>query len=264
VMDLKPEKLGQYKLLIAPYPVMMSRSHIQELIGFVKNGGTLVTEARCGWIDERGFSSDIYPGGGLHEIFGCRESYLMPLKKTSPIKIKVAHESLPLNNPGDTLDALLFEEGFELIDKKSQILAEFENGQPAIIYAPYGRGKGIIVGSFIGSAYHHFQNPNNAKFLAGLAHWLGISRPVAASSSDKDVFVEPRILEARDFKILFGFNRGDKKTQARFAVSVEGRNYAVKDLETTEKVFFRFQENRIVVENTLKPQQVWVVLIQRR
>ena len=47
VIDLVPERLSQYKLLIVPYPVMMSKSHIGSLIEYVKSGGTLVAEARC-------------------------------------------------------------------------------------------------------------------------------------------------------------------------------------------------------------------------
>ncbi len=264
VIDLVPERLSQYKLLIVPYPVMMSKSHIGSLIEYVKSGGTLVAEARCGWIDERGFSSEVYPGGGLHEVFGCRESYLIPLRKTSEIKIKISHESLPLLKEGDTLDALFFEEAFELIDKRSQVLAEYKSGKPAIVYAPYGKGKAIIVGSFIGSAYHHFKNPNNAKFLAGLAHWLDIPRFVDVASSNKNVFVEARFLEGENFKILFGFNRGDKETSAKLTLSVKGQNWTVRDLETGEKIPFDYKEGRVVVEKLLKPQQAWVVLIEKK
>jgi beta-galactosidase GanA len=264
VVDLAPERLNQYKLLVVPYPVMMSKSHLKSLIEFVKNGGVLVAEARCGWNDERGFSSHIIPGGGLHEVFGCRESYLMPLQKTSKIKIITSHPALPLLREGDTLDALFFEEGFELINDQSQVLAEFENGKPAIVYASYGKGKAIIVGSFLGSAYHHFKNPHNAKFLAGLAQWLKIPLEVKVTSSEKDVFVDARILEGEDFKVLFAFNRGEKKTEAKFAVSAQGKDYSARNLESKEKVPICFQENRIILEKTLESSEVWVVSIEQK
>jgi len=77
---------------------------------------------------------------------------------------------------GDKIDTLFFEEGFELSGDKGRVLAEFASGQPAIVLAEHGKGRAMIVGSFVGSAYHHFQNPNNGKFLAGLADWLGIVR----------------------------------------------------------------------------------------
>jgi len=264
VRDLVPERLNLYRLVIAPFPVMMSKIHIQKLIEYVESGGTLLVEARCGWIDERGFSSDVYPGGGLHEVLGCRESSLLPLRKASELKIKIAHESLPLLKPGDTLDALFFEEGFDLIGGKSQILAEFQDGKPAVVYAPYGQGKAVIIGTFIGSAYHHFHNPNNAKFLTGLAQWLGILNPVEVISSEKDVLVEPRILEGEGYKILFGFNRGERETEARFAVSIKDQDWKAKDLESKESIPLVFQNNKVIIEKSLKPQQAWVVLLEQK
>jgi beta-galactosidase GanA len=264
VLDLNPERLNQYKLLIVPYPVMMSEVHIQRLIEYVKNGGTLVAEARCGWIDERGFSSHVYPGGGLHKVFGCREASLLPLRETSKIIIKTPHESLPYLRPGDHLDALFFEESFELIDQKSVVLAEFSDGSPAMVYAPYGKGKAIIVGSFIGSAYHHFQNANNAKFLTGLADWLSLSNPVQVSSSEKNVLIEARILESKNRKILFGFNRGEKRTTAKFEVSIKGHDWTARDLEMEREVVMDFHEDHAVLEKALEPQEVWVVLLEHK
>jgi beta-galactosidase GanA len=263
VMDLVPERLSQYKLLVVPYPVMMSKLHIKALIGYVKAGGVVVAEARCGWNDERGFSSDIIPGGGLHEVFGCRESYLMPIPKTSKIKINASHESLPLLKEGDALDALFFEEGFELINDRSQVLAEFENGKPAIVFAPYGKGKAVIVGSFIGSAYHHFKNPANAKFFAGLTQWLGISTQVKVASAEQDVFVDARLLEGKDFMVFFAFNRGDKKTEAKFAISAKGKNYSARDLESKQEIPFHIQDNQVVLKKVLEPQDVWVVALEQ-
>ena len=78
-----------------------------------------------------------------------------------------ASEALPLLKAGDKLDTLFFEEAFDLQGSGARVLAGFEDGRPAIVYAARGRGRAIIVGSFIGSAYHHFQNPNNGKFFAG-------------------------------------------------------------------------------------------------
>jgi beta-galactosidase len=264
VLDLDSKRLNQYKLLIVPFPVMMSEAHIQRLIEYVESGGTLIAEARCGWIDERGFSSDVYPGGGLHKVFGCREASLKPLRKTSKITIKIPHEALPDLKSGDVLDALFFEESFEMTNDKSVVLAEFDDGKPAIVYAPYGKGKAVIVGSFIGSAYHHFQNSNNAKFLVGLAQYLGISKPVEASSSETDVLVEARILESKNHKILFGFNRGEKRTTAKFDVAVMEQDWTAEDLEIEKDVIFDIREGHAVLEKIMEPQEVWVVLLERQ
>lgn len=264
VMDLAPQKLSRYKLLVIPYPVMMSKPDVGKLIEYVKAGGTMVSEARCGWVDERGFSSDVIPGGGLHEVLGCRESYLMPLQKSSAMIIKTAHESLPRLKPGDTLDTLFFEEGFELIGDRSFVLAELENGTPAMVYAAYGKGKAIIAGSFLGSAYHHFKNPNNGKFFAGLFEWMKLQKPVEVASSGKDILVEVRILEGQDHKILFGFNRGDEKTEATFSVNVPKGNYSAWELETKKDITLLRGESRLVLKKDLSPGEIWIVVIEKK
>lgn len=261
MMDLTPERWNRYKLLIVPYPVMMSQADVKKLIAYVEAGGTLVTEARCGWVDERGFSSDIIPGGGLHEVLGCRESYLMPLSKPSTLKIKGTHEELPLLKDGDTLDTLFFEEGFELIGEKARVLAEFGSGQPAIVYAPRGKGRAMIVGSFIGSAYHHFRNPNNGKFLAGLADWLRVGRPVEVTVAESDVLVEARLLEGEGRMILFGFNRGERKAAAEFAMAAPGGSLKAMNLETKEAVPSQYKEGRLHLAKSLEPGEAWVVLL---
>jgi beta-galactosidase len=240
---------------------MMSQSDVKKLIAYVEAGGTLVSEARCGWVDARGFSSDVIPGGGLHEVLGCRESYLMPLPKPSTLRVKGQHEELPLLKDGDKLDTLFFEEGFELLGSKARVLAEFESGQPAIVTAPYGKGRAMIVGSFVGSAYHHFRNPNNGKFLAGLAEWLKVGRPVEVKTAETDVLVEARLLEAEGRTILFGFNRGERRATADFGVAA-GLSKAL-DLETKASVPVRFGGERLHLTKSLEPGEAWVVLLEK-
>jgi beta-galactosidase len=264
VMDLTPERWRRYKLLVVPYPVMMSQADLKKLIAYVDGGGTLLTEARCGWVDERGFSAEIIPGGGLDEVLGCREAYLMPLQKPSTLRIKATHEAMPLLRDGDKLDTLFFEEGFELLGSKAQVLAEFENGRPAIVYARQGEGRAIIVGSFIGSAYHHFRNPNNGKFLGGLAAWLKVTRPVEVAVVESDILVEARLLEAENRRVFFSFNRGDRPATAEFAIALPDQIFQTTNLETKETVPSRYQEGRLHLNRSLGPGEVWVVLIEAR
>ncbi len=264
VSDLGTPRAAGYKLLIAPYPVQMAQPHVRRLLDFVREGGTLVTEARCGWVDEKGVSSPVIPGGGLHKALGCRELMLTPIPKTSAIRIRTAHESIPRLAVGDKLDALFFEESFEVFGKDSVVLAEFEDGRPAMVAAPFGKGKAVIVGSFPGSAYFHFRNPANGRFFAGLADWLKIARPIEVASSDPEVLVEGRALEGHGYRVLFGFNRGEKRTTARFGVLMAGGTFEARELETEKAVAFVREGGRVVVERALEPGEAWVVLIRNK
>jgi beta-galactosidase len=264
VNDLGTARAAGYKLIIAPYPVQMSQPHVRKLIDYVRDGGALVTEARCGWVDEKGFSSPVIPGAGLSDALGCRESELLPVAKTSAIKIKSPHESIPLLKAGDALDALFFEESFEVFGRESRILAEFSNGRPAIVYAPFGKGRVMIVGSFPGSAYHHFKNPNNGKFFAGLAEWLKIQKPLEVTAAEPRALIEGRLLEGEGYKILFGFNRGEKVSTVRFAVAVKGSGAVAGDIETGQAVACSVVGGRAVVSRTLGPGEVWVVHLMEK
>jgi hypothetical protein len=264
VRDLGTPRAAGYKLLIAPYPVMMSRPHVGALVDYVRGGGTLLAEARCGWIDERGASSPVVPGGDLDRVLGCRETELTPLAGTGTIEITTADEAFPLLKPGDKLDSLFFEEAFDVFGKDSRVVAAFPDGRPAVVAAPFGRGRAIIVGSFLGSAYHHFKNPNNGKFFAGLADWLKIAAPVRVTASAPEVLVEGRLLQGDGGAILFGFNRGDKPVTAKFGVRTAAAKAVAVDLESGLAVPLVRDGDRAVVEKTLRPSEVWVVHIKER
>jgi beta-galactosidase len=259
VRDLGTPRAAGYKLIIAPYPVMMSQPHVQALADFVREGGALFTEARCGWVDEKGFSSPIIPGGGLHEILGCRETELTPLAKTGVIEITATDEAFPLLKPGDKLDSLFFEEAFDVFGPSSRIVAKFPDGRPAVVAAPFGKGRAIIVGSFPGSAYHHFRNPNNGKLFAGLAEWLKIAPAVRVTAAAPDAVVEGRLLQGDGYALLFGFNRGEKAVTAKFGVKTAPARSTAVDLETGEAVPVAREGDRAVVEKALKPSEAWVV-----
>ena len=264
VRDLGTPRAAGYRLLIAPYPVMMSQPHVRALAEYVRGGGTLLAEARCGWVDEKGASSPVVPGGGLDQVFGCRELELVPLAKTGVVEIEAADEAFPLLKPGDKLDSLFFEESLDVFGKASRVVAAFADGRPAVVAAPFGKGKAIIAGSFFASAYHHFKNPNNGKFFAGLADWLGISPAVRVSASAPGALVEARLLEGEGYALLFAFNRGDQPVTAKFGVKTRSAKPAAVDLENEQAVGTVRDGDRVVLERTLQPSEVWVVHIKDR
>ncbi len=185
----------------------------------------------------------------------------MPLPKASTLKIKGTHAELPWLRDGDKLDTLFFEEGFELNGEKARVLAEFDNGQPAIVSSPWGKGRAMIVGSFIGSAYHHFRNPNNGKFLAGLADWIKVVRPLEVTVAESNVLVEARLLEGDGGMILLAFNRGERKAAAEFAVAAPGGSLKAMNLETKEAVPSQYKEGRLHLAKGLEPGEAWVVFL---
>ncbi|MGB9893148.1 MAG: beta-galactosidase [Candidatus Saccharicenans sp.] len=262
VRDLK-ERAGDYRLLIVPYPVMISQPYVQELIKYVEQGGNLLIEARCGWVDEKGFSFPVIPGGGLDKVLSGRESRLLPVQKTGKMIISQSHPALPRLKAGDLLDTVFFEECFDLTDKKAQVLARSEDGLPMMILSSFGKGQAIMVGSFIGLAYHHFHNPNNGKFLAGLADWLGIRNQAEVKAVPENSLLEWRFLDGQDYRILFLFNRGEQRTRVSLLLPGNWTRAEIKNLEIEEKVPFSLNPNSLKFDLELEPQGVKVFLLRK-
>jgi beta-galactosidase len=139
-VDLTSAQLKPYKLVVAPYPIMMMSSEAAALEEYVREGGHLFTEARAGWVDERGYAQDVIPGFGWEKMFGVREKSTAP--KTD-LQIRWGNQPMP---------GAIFEERFTVLEADAKPLATFEDGSPAAYQRNYGRGSAIIVGTFLGQA----------------------------------------------------------------------------------------------------------------
>ena len=64
--------------------------------------------------------------------------------------------------------------------------------------------------------------------------------------------------------ILFGFNRGERKAAAEFAVATPDGNLKATDLETKETVPSQYREGRLHLINSLEPGAAWVVLLDKK
>ena len=65
-------KLSRYKLLILPYSICIGAKAAEAIKEFVKNGGTVVADALCGYFAENGWGAERVPAYGLDEMFGCK------------------------------------------------------------------------------------------------------------------------------------------------------------------------------------------------
>jgi hypothetical protein len=74
--------------------------------------------------------------------------------------------------------------------------------------------------------------------------------------------VEARVLEGDGYRILFGFNRGEKKTSAKLGLLVAGKKFLAREIETKKDVPFLVDKDRLVFEKILEPGEAWVVLVK--
>jgi beta-galactosidase len=139
-VDLTAAQAKAYKLIVVPYPILMLKSEATALEEYVRGGGHLFTEARPGWVDERGHAQEVVPGFGWDRLLGVREKSTTPKPDTA------------IQWGGQTIAGAIFEERFTALDPGAKPLAFFEDGSPAAFEHPYGAGRAIVVGTFPGQA----------------------------------------------------------------------------------------------------------------
>jgi beta-galactosidase len=203
--DLEAGNLDGFELLIVPYPLMMTREMADGIRRFVEAGGYAVAEARLAWNDERGFSSEIIPGLGLHEVFGVREHEAWMTDEVAFAVAETDHPAFSRLDPSRPLRGVGFANTVRTLSPEATVLATI-NGEPAIVASRYGAGETLFIGSFVGAGTHQatvtpdlgtttqetvntgmpsagaFVMPRqNTDFVLGLVDWAGIERPVSTS-----------------------------------------------------------------------------------
>ena len=258
-MDVAGDKLTQYKILFLPFPVMLSKNVVEGVERFIRNGGTVVAEARLAWNDERGFSSDEVPGMGLAEVFGAREKVIRPVEK--PELILEAGAGLPGCAPGTRAAAAAFEEELEPLPG-ARVLARFADGAPAVVENSYGKGKAILVGSFLAVAFERQHGEAAKQLLLGFARAAGVA-PELTVSGENTSQVEVRRLVGDDVQFLFAFNHSERAAAAKISVRVPWPVREARSVNGQEKVAFRQSGEGLTLDAPLAANGIWVVRFDR-
>jgi beta-galactosidase len=225
INHLSAAKLRQYKIVVFPYPLMMPEAAAGVLREYVNAGGTLVAEARLGWNNERGHAADRIPGLGMWEVMGARETAI-ETGVNGRTELRWTGTGIPGVQQGDRLAARWYEETLEPIGPQARAVAEFADGSAAAVQSQYGRGKTLMLGSYVSAAYQSTPTPDVERFYAGLLTWAGVTMPVEVSGATLEV----RYLESGADILMFVFNHGAAKASATVSLRVPGGAYVATDL----------------------------------
>ena len=115
---------SKYDVVYLSYPLMLQQAVADALKAYVRGGGTLISEARPAWNNERGHANTRIPGAGLDEVFGAREKSLR-----SPEAVTFTGEK-DLDGPlaplaGRTFNGVAFAEHLEVTGQSARVLARF-------------------------------------------------------------------------------------------------------------------------------------------
>jgi beta-galactosidase len=216
--ELAQDNLQQYKLVIVPYPLMLTDEEARILNEYVSNGGHLFVEARPGWVDERGHAEPKVPGFGWDEMLAVRERQLLPGKE------------FDIRWGSARFKAMTFQEQFEA-ESSARPVASAADGTPIAFENQYKKGSAIIFGSFAGQ--ENYQHPIPMHPLGDiLAQWAGVSRP----NLQAPPMLELRQMHSPEGRFVFFFNHSDKPASVEFSRALEKPASGIREVSTGEKI----------------------------
>lgn len=279
--DVESGDLAQYKLIIIPYALMITREMADGIKNYVANGGNAFSEARLAWNDNRGYTDGVIPGLGLSSVFGVKESKVKTLKNVYISVTEYNHPSMSHMQKGDTLTGSQFAESVETLSTSinARVLARLDDGTPCIVTSDYGKGHTMYVGSFLAMAnsrgsqwdqstqritVQDSANRNTNKFLLGLAEWANVESPF--SSSQTENAANPLVIRLHEYTggyLLFVLNHG--KTTERVTIKLkvpETGSYDLLEMLGSRKV--KQKESGKILEFTTgeigeKGAEIWKI-----
>ena len=217
--ELAKDNLPHYKLVIVPYPLMMTADEADVLKNYVSGGGHLFVEARPGWVDERGHAEPKVPGFGWDEMLGVREKQLLPGKEFE-VKWGDAH-----------FKATGFQEQFEVESESAQAVAFATDGTPIAYQNRYKKGSAILFGSFAGQ--ENYEHPAEKHPLASiLTDWARLSVPRLTAPP----LVELREMESSNGRFVFLFNHSNKDASVEFNHELEKPASGIREVMTNQTI----------------------------
>lgn len=214
---LRPELLRDYKLVIVPYPILLTQPVAAMLERYVRDAGHLFAEARPGWVDERGHAQPVIPGFDWHRMFGVREKSVTP---RAEFRVRWGEAGFA---------AATFEERWEVLDETARAVALFEDGAPAAYERKHGKGAALVLGAFAGQVN---ETKPAAMHPLGeiLARWAGLTLPELAASAP----VELKQLRGPAGWLVFFFNHGTQPARVTYAASLDKPAARIRELITDQ------------------------------
>jgi beta-galactosidase len=181
IEELEEDYINQYKILILPFPVFMSDKTAENLKKYVNNGGLLVSEATPGRINSNGMTRRGMMA--MRDVFGVKsqslkmvrepgnEHRVTPQPRTWGEYLDHAEFTGTGIFEGHALTPNIYVQCFEL-NGADEILAF--NDMTAGAVNAYGKGKAMIIGSYIGHNAMQYKTEASDNFVKKLLELAGI------------------------------------------------------------------------------------------
>ena len=289
--EFKANILDNYKVLYIPFPYYLNEEICKAIERWVKNGGTLIGEAYfAGWNAEYGHHEKIIPGYGLHKVFKVREGVVEPANKNDLVKIHFEKDlfyhregektnngystdtfkinsikslsnnevdinllkDFPYIKKGTKISGTIVKE--TLINEGAEVVAVFDTGEPAITVSNYGKGKAILIGSYIGLSYYQNEFKSNADLIVSLVeHYSDISHPYSIGNEK----IRIDYLKNKKDLMLIIHNLSNEFVSASIKIPLK-KIKKLKEIFSGEEIIFSEDNSGSFAEIELEPKEVKV------
>ncbi len=137
-------------------------------------------------------------------------------------------------------------------------MARFASGTPAAVVSTFGKGKALMLGSYVCGGYVSQPEETGRRFFEGLLDWAGVRRPVAVAGDP----VEVRLLESGREHLAFVFNHAATPATTTLTLRLPLAGRTVEDLVSGEAVAVTPTPDGFEWRATIGPRDVQVLRIR--
>lgn len=197
--QLFDKRIFNYRFIVLPLIGLMSTEEAEQLKEYVSRGGILVGFSRCATLDEKGWYHNQLPVQALASLFG--------LKHVSADQ----GDKQTINLNGNSFRTWLNRDQVEA-EAKTEVLARFEDGLPAITLSHYNSGYGVYIATQADGGYVNSGDGLLGEVLTLINKCLSI-KPVlqVECSVNRAVGIDAHLLEKdnRSMLLVSNYYEGD-------------------------------------------------------
>jgi beta-galactosidase len=206
VSELDEEYISDYKVLILPFPLSLSENVARKLALYVERGGTLISEAAPGRINEFAFCNRGELSPVMRELFGVRQESFTMVREPGNGTVW----SPQPRTWGEYLDAAMLEgtgllAGHRLRANLYIQTFSVKQGEPCLLYGrnavgvwrKAGEGTAVLLGTFAGHNGVAYRDAETRACIAALMKNCG-----AASAHNGKLLLRKRAIPGKEAWIL--------------------------------------------------------------
>jgi hypothetical protein len=164
---------------------------------------------------------------------------------------------LPGFAAGTVLPSRWYKETLEPTSPLAKVVAQFEDGSAAAVVSSYGRGRTLMLGSYVSASAQSTPTPEAERFFHSLLRWAGVQLPVTVAGSP----VEVRYTESGRDTLLFVFNHSRTPVRGEVSLARPAGAYGATNLFDGAAAVMKQDAQRIIIPIDLPAAGVQVLKI---